>query len=664
MTGLGFESQLAQAPPACPRAVEEIAPGVLLRISVLAPMTAHGADHASVLPRVRKTRALLAILAMASPKPVPRSVLAQLLWSRRASEQARGSLRQALRELHLALGPAAGKLLRIERTSVALSNAGLELDARVMALAGPVHPERLALWQGTFVPDLIGLDPAFDKWVNERLTELRQWALTAAEAILAEVVDADEALGVAEGLLRIDATHEAAWRAVIRAHAERGDRAAALNAYEACQTALFEHARIAPSPETTALAKRLRATMKAPAEIPERDDSRRPRRASAATRMRLAVAALRGRADDCTAELGAALGDELAAALARCRWLGCLACHDQQEPDAEFLLDGAVRRHGDRVRVLVRLLDLRAQRQVVWSDRYDDDLSDIFAMQDRIAGMTVARLEPQLWLRESARVARDGYIPQTAQDLVSAAVPAMFRLDFGAFHAAGKLLTHAVAEDPGNASAHSWAAQWHILALGQGWAPESATSIDGARELSARAMHLDPDDARALTLAGHVRGFIDGRPDEALALHERALLINPHLPLSWCFSGLAYAYNGDFDEAIRRVNHAMALSPGDPMTYFYQMSLCLPLLLRGERELALAAGRRAIALNPGLSSSHKAFLATVGHLGRTDEARYSRSTLLELEPGFTVEEAVRRSPLRSPAARTIYADGLRAAGLP
>ena len=89
--------------------------------------------------------------------------------------------------------------------------------------------------------------------------------------------------------------------------------------------------------------------------------------------------------------------------------------------------------------------------------------------------------------------------------------------------AAGKLLDQSVQLDPDNAAAHAWAAQWHIFAVGQGWASTPAADVERARGLAERAILLDPDDARGLSLAGHVRGFIDHRPQEARRLHERAL---------------------------------------------------------------------------------------------------------------------------------------------
>jgi tetratricopeptide (TPR) repeat protein len=364
------------------------------------------------------------------------------------------------------------------------------------------------------------------------------------------------------------------------------------------------------------------------------------------------------------AEIAAGLSEELIVALSRFRWLGCVPCSAwQTEPDVDYLLGGVVQRCDDRLRVLLRLTDRRAGGEVVWAERFDHAITDIFALQDRLASSTAARLEPWLWLWEGERIDAGGPEPRSAQDLLRLAVPAVYRLDHRRFLAAGRLLEQSIALDPENASAHAWAAQWHVFAVGQGWVSAAATGIERARSLAQRAILLDPEDARGLTVAGHVRGFIDHRPEEALRLHERAIAANPNLPLSWCLSGLAHIYNGDHAEAIRQIGHALALSPRDPLAYFFEMGLAGPYLMDGDFATSVEVGQRAIALNPGFSSSYKTHLAALGHLGHTEEAAETRAALLVLEPGFTIEAALRRSPITELAARALYAEGLRLGGL-
>ena len=174
---------------------------------------------------------------------------------------------------------------------------------------------------------------------------------------------------------------------------------------------------------------------------------------------------------------------------------------------------------------------------------------------------------------------------------------------------------------------------------------------------------MDPNDARSLTLAGHVRGFLLRRPSEAAVLHERAISLNPNLAIAWCFSGFAFSYLGDQQAALDRMRQAIHLSPSDPHLFFFQAAIIMPHLLLGEYQEAAAAGRKAIELNPWFSSSFKGHLAALGHLGHDQEAAQVRARLLKLEPGFTVRDAIRRSPIGSPDDIRRYAEGLRRGGL-
>lgn len=128
-------------------------------------------------------------------------------------------------------------------------------------------------------------------------------------------------------------------------------------------------------------------------------------------------------------------------------------------------------------------------------------------------------------------------------------------------------------------------------------------------------------------------------------------------------SAFAHSYSGHHEEALHRATRARSLAPDDPFGFVYEGSLALPHFLRGEYEAAVKLGSRAIALNPGFSSSYKTQLAALGHLGRHDQASKVRERLLALEPQFSVTQALERSPIRLVEDRARYADGLRLGGL-
>jgi tetratricopeptide (TPR) repeat protein len=275
----------------------------------------------------------------------------------------------------------------------------------------------------------------------------------------------------------------------------------------------------------------------------------------------------------------------------------------------------------------------------------------------------VGQIDPVLLMRESELAAR---APQgaTPREMVLRAVPAIYRFNRISFHSAGELLEAALRVDPNNTDALAWFAYWHLFLVGQGWANDPDAAVARAGTLADSAVAMDPNDARALTLAGHVRGFLFKRASEAQVLHERAISLNPNLALAWCFSGFAASYLGDHALALERMEMAIQLSPSDPHLFFFRSATMMPHLARGEDEQAAEAGRKAVELNPWFSSSFKGYLSALGYLGLTAEAASVRGRLLKLEPGFTVRSAIERSPMMVREDVDRYAEGLRRAGLP
>jgi DNA-binding SARP family transcriptional activator/tetratricopeptide (TPR) repeat protein len=644
----------------------------------------------SHLPRTRKTRALLAVLAMASPRPVLRMQLASLLWSRREQEQARASLRQSVHELQDALGPDWSHLFIADRHNLSLRGEGLMIDVAELTATSVLSGAMLDQFRHPLLEDLDGLDPAFDIWLDEARGRLMRRSVAIGESVLTASEGPTETIEAAERLLALQPLHEGAWRAMMRCHAELGDLEAAVGCYDRCCGTLAE-ARDGrrPSPETEELIGRIRARAAAGSPPPKpplpepvivNGAGWRNQRGGRSS-LRVRVAHLRTLGQDRNESLAIGLAEEISAGLSRFRWISCLSAmswpdmsgsvetssgtlaYPWEIADADLLLDGTVQHAPGRVRIIVRLVDLRAGGEIVWAGRFDRDMTDPLALQDELAATIVARIDPELLRHEGRRMNLAQQDDMTAQDLLLRALPGIYRLEWQDFLAAGRLLEASLQADPGNSVAYGWLAYWNLLYVGQGWASDPAASIAEASRLAERAVTLDPGDARALTLAGHVRGFLSKHPAEAIALHERAIALNPNLAVAWCFSGFAYSYVGEHDEALRRINHAIRLSPADPHMFFFDMALVIVHLMRGDYSNAIEAGRRAVELNPLFSSTYKSYLSALGWMGLTREATEVRDRLLTLEPGFSLDKAVERSPFLRAEDVARYAEGLRRAGL-
>jgi len=664
-----------------PALATAITPTVVLRLRLIGPMDAWSLTGDRVLPRARKTRAVLAVLAMASPNPVPRARLVRLLWSRRGEEQARASLRQAVHELQGSLAPLGSTVIEASRDQIAMRAGTAWSDAVELSQATLEHPAALSLLNGQLLEDLDGLDPGFDAWLQARRRELRDGAAALAEALLGRESEPRATSAAAQRLLAVDRTHEGGWRALMRSHAALGERGLALDALEQCRAELRERLGAQPSPETLALGEQIRLARTSTSSVPVAPPPPEPPPVVVAIRpltrgARLGVLPLRGLDNSEGQHLSIGLAEEITNALARFRWLGLVAPSSlsrfsgegagtaaRAEADLDFLLDGTVQRGGERVRVTLRLLDLRANGEVVWASRFDRADSDVLAMQDEIAAEVVAQIDPQLLLIEAKRATARPLSDPSAYDLMLRAIPPIYRLERSSFLEAGAGLERAIELEPEYAPAHAWHAYWHVFFIGQGWAPDPQGAMQRAQSLAERAIMLDPNDARGLTIAGHVRVFMGRRHEEAIALHERALLLNPNLPLAWALSGMSHSYAGNHVEAVSRILRTKRLSPFDPHRFFFDQGLMIPRLLLGEHESVVALGREVLDISPSFTSAMKLMLSALGHLGLTEEAAPLLARLHGIEPLFTVSEALERVPFRLLVDREHYAEGLRLAGL-
>jgi len=683
---------------------------VVVRLRLIGQMEAWTIRSESVLPAGRKTRALLASIAMAAPRPVLRGRLAEQLWSRRPEEQARASLRQEIHRLLDALSATETDILIITRDQLTLRPGAVWIDVEEVLRATASQPASLALLDGDLLEDLDGIDPNFDAWLNTERERIRDRARSIAESMLKEDLEPDAAIAAAQRLLTIDRSHEGAWRSLMRAHSARGERGLAVQAYDRCRAVLADMLDAAPSIETQKLLNQIRGpshsrlplrppqpveaeppppppvavalvAAPAPVEPPEDDVAAAPRKREAAVSRggaHIGVMPFRlvGIPDE-DAHLAPGLADEITNALSRFRWmfivssnsLGRFAADNRDEAairrefGLDFLLDGSVQRAGSKIRISLRLLDLRANNQIVWARRFDRETNDLLSLQDEIAAEVVAQIDPEILLIEAKRSSGRGQIDATAYDYMLRSIPLIGRMEHEAFMQAGQYLAQAIALEPDYAAAYAWYAYWHIFYVGQGWADLPKAMMERAGELAERAIMLDPFDARGLAISGHVRAFLHRRLREAMVLHERALSLNPNLAMAWALSAVTYAYAGDLAEAERRNDRYKKLSPLDPHAFFFDAFFVLIHLMKRDYETAVEVGRAVSQLNPSFTATYKPYLAALGHLHRDQEAATIRRRLLALEPDFTVERFLTNNPMEREGDKMHYAEGLRLAGI-
>jgi DNA-binding SARP family transcriptional activator/TolB-like protein len=669
----------------------------VVRVRLIGPMEARTANGQNVLPSGRKTRALLACIAIAMPRPVLRSRLIGQLWSRSSQQQARASLRQEVHRLLDALSPAEGNILIVTRDHLALRPGTISTDVQEVAQANSQRPAALSLLDADLLEDLEGVDPNFDAWLQVERNRLRNRTLRIAESMLQEVIGPDETIEAAERVLAIDRTHEGAWRALMNVHDARGERGLAIQAYNRCRAALADAADAMPSATTQKLLDEIRGLRHSPRptqpasavasptatleHLQESQDTpvfgERAPTTTHGTHIGVMPFRVIGSPDD-HAYLAPGLADEITNALSRFRWISIVSSDSldrfaadkrdeatiKRELGLDFLLDGSVQRAGNKIRISLQLLDLRAKNQIVWARRFDRENHDLLSLQEEIAAGVAAQIDPEILLIEAGRSMSRGKADATADDLMLRAVPLIGRMEQGPFMQAGQYLAEAIALEPDYPQLYAWYAYWHMLLVGQDWAEDPTAIMEKAGEIAARAVVLDPFDARGLAVSGHVLAFLHRRLPEAMALHDRALSLNPNLAMAWALSGVAHAYAGNLEEAERRNNRYKTLSPFDPHAFFFDAFFVFINLMKRDYEAAVEVGRVVVELNPSFSAAYKPYLAALGHLRRDQEAAAIRQRLLTLEPHFTIERFLANNPIERECDRMHYAEGLRLAGIP
>ena len=232
------------------------------------------------------------------------------------------------------------------------------------------------------------------------------------------------------------------------------------------------------------------------------------------------------------------------------------------------------------------------------------------------------------------------------------------------YEEAGQLINRAVALEPDNALASAWAAFWQVLYFGQGWTQDVAVASTISQRHARTAIELGSDDAEALSICGHARSFLSKDYDTALHYFDRAQRLNPNLESSWLWSALTYCYSGKPGVALERLKRYRDLAPNDAHYSWALNIYSVAYTFAGNYEQAAKTGRRVVRMTPAFVNGYKPLIASLGHLGRGEEAKPYVDKLLALEPNFTVERFGQVYPIKYDGDRERYMKGLRLAGVP
>jgi TolB-like protein/Flp pilus assembly protein TadD len=328
-----------------------------------------------------------------------------------------------------------------------------------------------------------------------------------------------------------------------------------------------------------------------------------------------------------------------------------------------YLLEGSVRRAGDRVRVAAQLIE-GATGEHLWAENFDGTVADIFDFQDSITSATVGFIEPQIRKAEIERATRKRPESMDAWDLYVQALPLVHSSKVSDYTKAIELIDRAVAIDPNYAPALALAAWAHEkrYTFGGPALPDHASDLSVCLSLAERAVEADPDDALALVQLGWMRIYLREDP-KGIELVRRALALNPNNVSVLDFAAVALIFTGDLDDVIATATKALHLSPGSPNNYALLSHISNAHNAAGRFEQAVEFGERAVELAPGFVYGHMHLGVSYAHLGRIEEARREIAIVSKLRPDITIATESDSSMMWFPERRASFLDGLRKAGL-
>jgi TolB-like protein len=333
-----------------------------------------------------------------------------------------------------------------------------------------------------------------------------------------------------------------------------------------------------------------------------------------------------------------------------------------QELGVQYVLEGSVRKAANRVRVTAQLIDALTGRHV-WAERYDRELTDIFAVQDEITSSITGAVAPSFVSAEARRIERK--VPESfdAWDYAIRGNWHLWHLGKRHLAEAKRLFQAAIDLDPSSSMALSGLAMVHSYEVVWGWADDPAKSRVMADEMAQRAVAADDNDAWAHAAIANV--FMHKRQNaESMEACRRALDLNPNLALAEGFLALGHGWFGDYDEAVLHADVAARLSPRDPAQAWWHLARVSAAFVTGRYEEQVEWGRKMTAATPDHPGGWRMLAVGCAYLDRMDEARAAIQQLLRLVPHITVEQVRASGPGVQPQDLDRLLEGLRKAGLP
>jgi len=376
--------------------------------------------------------------------------------------------------------------------------------------------------------------------------------------------------------------------------------------------------------------------------------------------------------------LSTAWSEEITTAIARLPWLFVIARNSAftykgravdvkqvaQELGVRYVLEGSVRKAGNRVRITGQMIDTTTGAHI-WADRFDGALDDIFELQDQVASSVAGAIEPKLRQSEIERASRKPTADLTAYDLYLRALAHYYRYTEQDHARAVTLLQQALAIDPHYGPPAALIGWCYLFQRIQGWGTVPDDEVAAALRLARQALEVARDDPDTMVAAAFTLFYGGGETAMAESVLDRALTLNPNSALGWMVRGFVHAVGrNQHGPAIDALERALRLSPFDPLGFINATWLAQAHLAARRFDEAIEWADRALHDQPRFIVAVRAKIVALAYLGRLYEARAELGRMLALYPGLTIAAFRPTTASFDPAFIEFALAGLRLAGLP
>jgi TolB-like protein/class 3 adenylate cyclase len=333
-----------------------------------------------------------------------------------------------------------------------------------------------------------------------------------------------------------------------------------------------------------------------------------------------------------------------------------------RELGVRYLLEGGIRKAGNRVRLTGQLIDATTGTHI-WANHFEGSLEDVFDLQDRITASVAGAIEPKLQQAEIQRARTKPTESLTAYDLYLRALGLFHEYSEASLRHALSLLDQVITADPQYASAYGLAAWCCRLLINYGRSDDDDVRAHGVR-MAYLAVAKGRDDPLALALGGAQIALLGGAYEEGLAHIERALALNPNSARAWELCGWVSFSLGQHEKSIACFEKAMRLSPLDPLAALPYAGIAWPFFFTGRYDESIAWADKACREMPNSALPLRPKIAAATLAGRMAEAEDAIRRLRAINPDVSIARLMRIDISRPRAQRDRVEEALRKAGLP